>query len=76
MKLADTYAEIEGRQSPCKIRTYLDMLDTDNREWLEQALAGDRFATKTLAETLTRNRLPVSDSTLGRHRRGECSCSQ
>lgn len=63
---------VEGRDR-CKVARLLDELEGDNRAWLAEALAGGLEAT-TIALALTRGGMPVSDSTVGRHRRRMCTC--
>ena len=72
--LRELAEEAKARTPRCKVGRYLDSLTGDDHAWLSEALAGHTHA-RAIAVTLTRAGMPVSDPTVGRHKRGHCQCA-
>ena len=68
--LGDMEAAVNPRDKPCRAALVLNALSPE-----ERALA-DRLPAHRIAPILARNGHPIATSTVHRHRRGECSCSQ
>ena len=61
------------RGSLCSIAYLLDKLEPAEADELREALRSD-YRTSDIARVLTQLGHKVNRGTLGRHRRGECSC--
>lgn len=78
-KLKDLVDESQITAGPkCTVSMLLDQLDDTDGQELVELLAGDR-PTSVIARALVRldwtvNGRPIASQTLGRHRKGECSC--
>lgn len=72
--LRELAEEAKARTPRCKVGRYLDSLTGDDYAWLSEALAGHTNA-RSIAVTLTRAGMPISDTTVGRHKRGYCMCA-
>ena len=59
---------------PCAMRDLINKLEKKDQEILELALANEEWAAKALARELTNRGLKISDHSVLRHRRKECSC--
>jgi hypothetical protein len=63
------------KQTPCKVRTILEQLEQSDAKILEQALSDSMtWPARTLQVALSQRKLIVSDVSIGRHRKGQCSC--
>lgn len=71
--LRELAEETGARTARCKVGRILDSLTGDDHAWLSEALAGNTNSRAT-AITLTRAGMPISDTTVGRHKRGYCMC--
>jgi hypothetical protein len=63
-----------NRLPACKVRTILESLDAKDQEILKEAIASSDWPTVTLAESLTKRGLIISESPLRKHRVKRCSC--
>jgi hypothetical protein len=64
------------KKSACKVRTLLQNLDPKDAEILEAALANVHlWPARTLQNALMERKIVVSDVSIGRHRKGQCSCA-
>jgi hypothetical protein len=77
MSLAELYGSINSPRigQPCSVALLLENLDKSDREFLLGLFASDESHVK-IARLLKANGTPVSDSVIGRHRRGECKCDE
>lgn len=57
----------------CKVATILAALDADNRGQLTAALDGPKSSLR-ISAALGRMGIQVSDSTVWKHRHGQCRC--
>lgn len=63
------------KQTSCKVRTLLENLEPVDAKILEQALADSvTWPARTLQVALSERKIIVSDISIGRHRKGQCSC--
>jgi hypothetical protein len=63
------------RQFPCKVRTVLSELDDKDKKILIDALADTAaWPHKTLSNALKTRGVQLVDSSIQRHREGNCSC--
>lgn len=63
------------KQTSCKVRTLLENLESVDAKILEQALADSvTWPARTLQVALSERKIIVSDISIGRHRKGQCSC--
>lgn len=63
------------KQTSCKVRTLLENLEPIDAKILEQALADSvTWPARTLQVALSERKIIVSDISIGRHRKGQCSC--
>jgi hypothetical protein len=60
---------------PCAVNTLINKLEKKDQEILIAALANPDWQSKSLARELTTRGLSISDHTISRHRKKECSCS-
>lgn len=58
----------------CATKVLLNKLEKKDQEILIAALANEAWAAKALARELTNRGLKISDHSLLRHKRKECSC--
>jgi len=64
------------KKSACKVRTLLQNLEPKDAEILEVALANVHlWPARTLQNALMERKIVVSDVSIGRHRKGQCSCA-
>ena len=64
------------KKSACKVRTLLASLDSKDAQILEAALANVHlWPARTLQNALIERKIIVSDVSIGRHRKGQCSCA-
>jgi hypothetical protein len=61
---------------PCAVNTLMSKLEKKDQEILTAALANPDWKSKALARELSSRGLLISDHPIGRHRKGECSCSK
>lgn len=59
---------------PCAIRDLVARLDKPDQVILTQAIANPEWSSKGLARELSARGLSISDHSIIRHRKGECSC--
>lgn len=63
------------KRTACKVRTLILSLDAKDAEILEQALADVHlWPARTLQNALSERKIVISDISIGRHRKGQCSC--
>jgi hypothetical protein len=70
---------LEGLKPPtriptCAVRTLRDKLEKKDQEILDGALANPDFNSGALARELSSRGLRISDVSILRHRKKECSC--
>jgi hypothetical protein len=64
------------KKTACKVRTILEKLEPKDAEILTLALADQHlWPARTLQVALSERKLIVSDISIGRHRKGQCSCA-
>jgi hypothetical protein len=64
------------KKTACKVRTLLENLEPKDAEILIAALANQHlWPARTLQIALSQRKLIVSDVSIGRHRKGQCSCA-
>ena len=64
-----------NKQTSCKVRSTLQQLEPADAKILEQALADQMtWPAKTLQIALRDRNVIISDISIGRHRKGQCSC--
>jgi hypothetical protein len=64
------------KKTACKVRTVLENLEPKDAEILAAALADQHlWPARTLQIALSQRKLIVSDVSIGRHRKGQCSCA-
>lgn len=64
------------KKHPCKVRTILDGLDAEDVKILVDALWNEAlWPARTLQIALREREIIVSDISIGRHRKGQCSCA-
>ena len=60
----------------CKVRTHLEELEPKDSEILKQAVADlNAWPARTLSLALAERKIYISDISIGRHRKGQCSCA-
>jgi hypothetical protein len=64
------------RISSCAVRTLRSKLEKKDQEILDGALANTEFNSGALARELSSRGLRISDVSILRHRKDECSCSK
>ena len=62
------------RQHPCKVRTVAADLTPKDAEILLEAVNNPAWAFKTLSNELAERGLVITDLSIARHRRQQCSC--
>jgi len=62
------------RISNCAVRTLRNKLEKKDQEILDAALANKEFNSGALARELSSRGLRISDVSILRHRKKECSC--
>ena len=63
------------KRSSCKVRTLIATLEPKDAQILEQALADVHlWPARTLQNALSERKIIISDISIGRHRKGQCSC--
>ena len=63
------------KKTACKVRATLQRLEPKDAEILEQALADHlNWPARTLSHALNQRKVTISDVSIGRHRKGQCSC--
>lgn len=60
----------------CSVGEAYQDWDDEDRRWFDEQIQDETQSTKHLAQHLSKYGLQVSDTTLGRHRRGECRCER
>lgn len=71
LKMLEDNGRLPG--PPCSVRTILEKLEPDTAEELREALAGS-YKTSDIVRVLQQLGHGISQGTLSRHRRNECSC--
>ncbi len=76
MSLVDLLAEPPDRKraDACRIQQILENLEEADREALRVALDDSRYIAGFIRAQLCEVGIFVADSTIRRHRRGECAC--
>jgi hypothetical protein len=67
---------IRGRVWSCAVRTLLDSLSEADQQILRDNLVDPKISHNALAKALNEIGLVMADTTIRRHRVGECSCSR
>jgi hypothetical protein len=68
---------IKGRVYPCRTRTIYDSLSESDQEILMSLLTDFSVSDNSLSSALkTQAGIVIADTSLAKHRRGECSCSR
>lgn len=63
------------KQTACKVRATIERLESKDAEILRQALADVHlWPGRTLQLALAERNITISDVSIGRHRKGQCSC--
>lgn len=76
MSLLDGLAPVVKKTS-CKVRTVLDNLEPKDEQILTQALKDIHiWPARSLQNALSERKIVVSDVSIGRHRKGQCSCAR
>lgn len=79
-KWDDLTAEVEeasGNRAPgCTFGAWIKTLDKLGRIQVEAVLGRKELTTTAIARSLRKRGAGVSDFTIRRHRRGDCSCEQ
>ena len=60
----------------CTVTLILQELDEDSAAVLNRWLADSRYPHTAIADKLAEIGYPVGDDTVGRHRRGRCTCQR
>jgi hypothetical protein len=68
--------KLQEKQWPCKVRVLMDSLDKNDREILTNIMLDKRWTNEALARAINERGFNIVGITLGRHRRGACSCSR
>lgn len=76
MDISDALAEHEAEQPTpkCKLARLLDFLDPDDEQVLADLIANPDYAATTISAVLAKSGFVISDSLIGRHRKGTCRC--
>ncbi len=64
------------RKFPCAVRTFWETLSEADREILMSNLCDFSIGHKTLEKALRNVGVVLSDTAIGKHRAGQCSCSK
>jgi hypothetical protein len=67
---------IRGRDYKCAVRTLLYSLSEADQEILRDNLVDFNVSPNALSKALLELGVKIADSTISRHRAGECSCSR
>jgi hypothetical protein len=67
---------IKKRVWTCAVRTLLDSLSEADQQILRDNLVNEQISHNALAKALKQLGLNMADTTIRRHRVGECSCSK
>ena len=67
---------IKKRVWTCAVRTLLDSLSEADQQILRDNLVNEQISHNALAKALKQLGLSMADTTIRRHRVGECSCSR
>ena len=67
---------IKKRVWTCAVRTLLDSLSEADQQILRDNLVNEQISHNALAKALKQLGLNMADTTIRRHRVGECSCSR
>jgi hypothetical protein len=67
---------IPTRKFPCAVRTFWESLSEADREILMSNLSDLSIPHKTLEKALRNVGVVLSDTAIGKHRAGLCSCSK
>jgi hypothetical protein len=68
--------KLQEKQWPCKVRDLLNSLDDSDRKVLTTIMKDSRWTNEALARAINERGFNIVGITLGRHRRGACSCSR
>jgi len=76
--LADRFASYKPalKGPACSIGSLLAGMDADDKVALQRALDDESIQSRTIWRVLVDEGYEVSDSPIGRHRRGLCQCSR
>lgn len=79
VRLSELHGAVEGSVRPterrsCKVGAFIRSLDSEDAEWLSEALDDPSESSAGLRRTLRAAGFEVARSSLSAHRRGECCC--
>jgi predicted metalloendopeptidase len=64
------------RKFPCAVRTLIETLEAKDSKIFQEAIQNLDWRPKTLSRALRDRGIVLSDDSIARHRRGQCSCSK
>ena len=64
------------RKFSCAVRTLFETLEPKDVTILKDAVANFDWKPKTLSRALRDRGIVISDDSIARHRKGQCSCSK
>lgn len=67
---------IPSRKFSCAVRTMIETLEPKDVSIFEAAINNLDWRPKTLSRALRDRGLIISDDSIARHRKGQCSCSK
>ena len=71
-----TQAKTARKGPPCTVGLLMDFMTEDDRAALVAALADPAIESRTIWRVLVEEGHEISDTPIGRHRRGMCLCSR
>ncbi|MEU3052218.1 hypothetical protein [Streptomyces griseus] len=74
--ISDAESESQLRRTGCGVQTLLEKLAEDDADQVRAALGRADITHQAISRALKRRGLTVSAFTVGRHRRGICSCPE
>lgn len=77
MGLSDEAAQVQARRFPgtrCTVLMVLAAMDAADADDLRQALADPTLTSPAIATVLGRRGHQITQSSVARHRRGDCAC--
>jgi len=66
--------QLPTRQFSCAVRTLYSTLDSKDATILKDAVNNPDWKPKTLSRALRERGIVISDDSIARHRKGQCSC--
>ena len=67
-------AALTGRRYPCKVADVLAAVPADLRPDVVEALEDHTWSSRAVAGALTNRGFRIGDTTIKRHRNGQCAC--